>query len=382
MSPLQLLINLAIGAMLAAEPAAQFREHVIATDLKGAYQVVAVDLNKDGRLDLIGLASNLTELVWFENPGWERHIIARNLRALINVAAWDDPGDGKPMLVLGTEFSMEPTKSAGLVSVLRPGKDPRELWDIQEIDRLPASHRLRFADIDGSGKKVVINAPLANARAASPDYRGKVPLVYYRPGSWKRELISDEIEGVQHGIAIVDWNGDGRQELLTASFLGINLFKFGKDGRWSRTHLTAGNPDPWPKGGSSDVALGRLGKRRFLCALEPWHGNQVVVYREGSTGWERMVIDDTLSNSHALLAADLDGDGLDEIVAGYRAAGGKTYIYSADNPEGTKWTRRVLDAEMPASACAVADLNGDGRPDLTCVGRTSLKWYENLGAKP
>ena len=91
-----------------------------------------------------------------------------------------------------------------------------------------------------------------------------------------------------------------------------------------------------------------------------------------------MVIDETLSNAHALLATDLNGDGLDEIVAGYRATGGKTYIYSADNPEGSKWTRRVLDAEMPASACAVEDLNGDGRPDLACTGATSLKWYENL----
>lgn len=378
MKVILLLFGLAVGAMSAADTAVQFREHVIATDLKGAYQVVAVDLNRDGRPDLIALASNLTELVWFENPGWERHSIARNLSSPINVGAWDDDGDGLPALVLATGFSMEPTKSAGIVSLLRPRKDPRELWDIQEIDRLPASHRIRFADIDGSGKKVAVNAPLANAGAASPNYRGKVPLVYYRPGVWRRELISDELEGVLHGIAIVDWDGDGRQEILAASFLGIDLFKYGKDGRWSRTRVAEGNPDPWPKSGSSDVAMGRLGKRRFLCALEPWHGNQVVVYREGNQGWVRSVIDDTLDTAHALLATDLNGDGLDEIVAGFRGKGGRTYIYSADDPEGAKWTRRVLDAEMPAAACAVADLNGDGRPDLACTGATSLKWYENL----
>jgi hypothetical protein len=36
---------------------------------------------------------------------------------------------------------------------------------------------------------------------------------------------------------------------------------------------------------------------------------------------------------------------------------------------------------MPAAACAIADLNGDGRPDIACIGSSTanLKWYENLG---
>ena len=79
-----------LSAAIAASGAAstlQFREHPIAEDLTGAYQVVAVDLNKDGRPDLIALASNLSELVWFENPGWERHVIASGLTQPINVDA-------------------------------------------------------------------------------------------------------------------------------------------------------------------------------------------------------------------------------------------------------------------------------------------------------
>ncbi|RPI07476.1 MAG: VCBS repeat-containing protein, partial [Acidobacteriales bacterium] len=41
-----MILSLALGVALAVNPAPQFREHVIAEDLKGAYQVVAVDLNK------------------------------------------------------------------------------------------------------------------------------------------------------------------------------------------------------------------------------------------------------------------------------------------------------------------------------------------------
>ena len=66
---------LLLGLLDAAEPA-RFAEHTIATGLKGGYQVVVADLNHDGKPDLIALASGMPELVWYENPTWERHVIA------------------------------------------------------------------------------------------------------------------------------------------------------------------------------------------------------------------------------------------------------------------------------------------------------------------
>jgi len=184
----------------------------------------------------------------------------------------------------------------------------------------------------------IVTAPLAGAASEPPDYRQKVPIVYYRPGEWKRELISDALEGVLHGIFVTGWDQDGRDELLTASFLGIHLFRRRKDGTWTQTELTKGSPQPWPKCGSSDVAAGRLGRRRFFCAIEPWHGNQVVVYTQKGKTWRRQVIDDTLANGHTIHAAGLNGDGRDEIIAG-------------------------------------------GLPDIACIGATTLKWYENLGGR-
>lgn len=365
-------------------PPVPFRAHAVATDLRGGYQVAAADLNRDRRPDLIALASGLSELVWFENPGWQRHVIARGLRGMINLAVRDTDGDGVPEIVLAWEFSMKPAESAGVVALLRAGSDPRALWSLKELDRLPTSHRLRWAAVEGKGPGVVINAPLAGASAEPPEYRASVPLVLYRPGAWRREVISEELRGVLHGVSVADWNRDGREDILTAGFLGIDLFERIRTG-WRRTHLTDGHPAPWPRSGSSEVALGWVGRQRFLASIEPWHGHQVVVYLPEGRGWRRLVLDDSLVEGHALELADLNADGRPEIIAGFRGKGGGVYIYWAEDPLAGRWTRRVLDSGgMAAAGCTVADLNGDAWPDIACAGASSqnLKWYENLGSRP
>src|SRR3954468_18536277 len=254
--------------LLAAAPPS-FVEHTIAGDLKGGYQVVVADLNHDGRPDLIALASGLTELLWFENPGWQRHVLAAGQSRMINCVVVGNES------VVASAFENQAKNSVGIVSVLRPGDDVRQPWTATEIDRLTTSHRLRTADIDGSGKLVVINAPLTGAAAGGPDYRDQTPLVYYVPGEWKRRVISTENSGVVHGIFVTDWDSDGRQDILTASFTGIHLFRYTKAARWTRTEIAKGDPAPWPKSGSSDIAVGHIAKQRFLAAIEPWHGTQV-----------------------------------------------------------------------------------------------------------
>lgn len=348
---------------------AELRQHPVAQDLKGGYQVIAADVNHDGKIDLIAVASGQAELVWYENPGWQRHVIAGNRQGMINAAYWNNE------LVLASGFASTPKRSIGIVSVLTPNQDPARPWNMRQIDRLTTSHRLRWADIDGSGKKVLINAPLAGAAAEAPEYRDRVPLVFYRSGVWKRETIGNANEGVQHGLFIADWDGNGRDSILTGSFSGIDLYQL-RNTEWKRTEIAKGSPAPCPKCGTSDVTVGKLGQERFLATIEPWHGNEVAVYRHGRDGWARTVIDDSLVQGHTIVTADLDNDGRDEIIAGYRGNGGSVLVYRAD-AQGA-WSKTVLDDAIPANACAVADLNGDGRPDLACIGGALLKWYENV----
>jgi hypothetical protein len=384
---------IAAAATSAQTPAAatEFVAHTIATELRGGYQVVVADLNKDGKPDIIALASGLPELLWYENPGaasaaagpWPRHVMASGVSRMINAAANDLDGDGIPEIALAQGFTTSPATSTGIISILTHGADPAAPWTVKEIDRVPTAHRLRWVDADGSGKKVLVMAPLVGPEATAPDYKAPVTIDYYRAPDFKREVVSDAFTGLLHGIEPVPWDGVRGQALLSAGFVGIHLHKFG-GGAWAApTQLTKGDPDPWPKSGSSDVALGRLGAERFIAAIEPWHGNMVAIYRQGPNGWQRHMIDDTIADGHALVALDVDGDGRTEIVAGQRGGEHSLVMYTA-SANGDAWTRRVIDqGGMAGAGCAAADFNADTRIDVVCIGSATanLKWYENVGKR-
>jgi hypothetical protein len=364
----------ALGACALAQPAAKFQAHEVATGLRGGYQVVIADLNHDGKPDLIALASGLTELAWYENPGWQKHVIVDGIKQPINLAVVKNDSSGV-VIALATDFSPNAKNSIGTVSILESGPDVTQPFKRTDIDKLPTSHRLRM--VNG----MLVDAPLTEDTAVAPDYHGKTPLVFYKPGEWKRELITDADDGVLHCIYPFDWDGDGKPQLLTASFQGIFLLRQMKDGKWERTKLASGSPDPWPKSGASDVAVGKLGKERFLATIEPWHGNTVAVYTMQNKEWTRQVIDTSLVDGHVLLTGNFDGNDKDAIIASYRGRGTSVNLYRND---GKQWVKSVLDeGGMAGAGCAVGDLNGDGRADIACIGTSTanLKWYENLGTK-
>ncbi len=363
-------------AVLSGADLPHFRPHVVTQELNGGYQVTAVDMNKDGQLDLVVVAEGMSELFWLEAPGWKKHVMASGLKEPINASAWDYDHDGIPEVALAHDFDMNPGRSRGTVSLLKAKGDPRDPWSMTELDAFPSSHRLRWADIDGSGEKVLINAPLAGPNSRPPDFLDHVPILYYRPGEWKRHMIDDLEQGVLHGITIVERGHHEPAQIFTASFAGIRMRSLTAGGKFQATVLAKGAPAPWPKCGSSDVAVGHTRQGRFMAAIEPWHGNQVSVYDETKDGqWVRHVLTSDLSDGHTIQTADLNGDGVDEIIVGARGTH-NVLLYGFN---GMEWEGYVLEDNLPAAACAVADMNGDGKPDIVCIGGTTLKWYENMG---
>ena len=169
-APGKLWLFVAAHALVTAGVAApiHFQEHLIEKSIPGGYRVVVTDMNRDGRPDVIGLSGRGAELYWYENPTWERHVIAGGMTRMISVAAADIDGDGIPELALATHFGQTDETSEGRVFHLHHQGDPRQPWKITEFDRLPTSHRLLFADLDGDGKKELVNAALTGPGARQP----------------------------------------------------------------------------------------------------------------------------------------------------------------------------------------------------------------------
>ncbi len=373
---------LCTGGLLCAGTLPRFREHLITKDIQFGYQLLAVDLTGDGHKDIVVIDERASELVWFENPTWTRHVLARDVPRQLNADAYDVDGDGVPEIVLAYHFETRPEQSVGNVVLLKSGAEVREPWTMHEIDRVPTAHRVRWIDPDGSGKKVLLVAPMVG-RQYPPQEGDHVPIYLYRPGTWQRETLTTEPAGILHAICPVHWDGDEgtRQQLLTASYFGLHRFAL-DDGKWHITHLTPGDPRPWPLCGTSEVRVGHLETRPFLATIEPWHGNQVVVYQRDGDRWSRQVIEDKMENGHALGVGDLDGDGCDEIVSGFRGKGCQLSVYQAADEQGQHWNKTVLDdGGMAAADCVIDDFTGDGKLDILCVGASTgnVKLYENLG---
>ena len=374
----------------------QFRTHLIEAEIPGGYAVMVSDINGDGRPDVVGMTSRIKELPWYENPSWDRHVLVRDFDGLVNMAAHDIDGDGIPEIAIESEFSMVAARSRGLVWLLEHQDDVRKPWRTTLVDELTTSHHVAWADVDGNGTKELINAPLIGADALAPKYEDNVPLVYYhvpegREGEWERLLIDDRLSGVLHRVRVVQWDDDIREELLTAGFDGITLHDPAGEGseiRWENTRLSRGHKEEPETAGASDVAVGAVRGNRIVVSVEPWHGNEVVVYTEGeSGGWQRRVIYDRLVEGHEVCVGDFNGDGRDDIVAGDRARGqvAGSHVFFAQDDRGAEWLHQDLDPlGMSASGCAVADINADGRPDIVQIGGATrnIKWYENLGAPP
>jgi hypothetical protein len=233
---------------------------------------------------------------------------------------------------------------------------------------------------DGS-HVALINSTLVGPGATPPDYRKPNVIVYYQAPDWKRQTLW-EMEGLQHGVLPTsDLGGGPGQLMLSAGFSGIFQHRF-ENGKWINTKLTGGDPAPWPKSGASDLVVGKVGGATFVGSIEPWHGNQVVVYQKnGDSLTGRQVLDDQITDGHALAGGDFAGTGNTAIVAGERRGKRSVYIYWPPEKLGDPWQRQVLDPAMAAAGCVVADLTGEGRPDIACIQGPgpSVKWYENLG---
>jgi len=298
---------------------------------------VGLDVNGDGRLDIVTGGWFGRTLRWRENPGttgpWTVHDIDE-CGCIETIRLFDIDGCGTPEI-----FPNTPGNPQACYKLLQDGNGRgRGLFRRHVLYDAPSGHGMGFADVDGDGR---VDLLLANGWLRQPD-----------AGPWSGPWDFHPEYDCGFSAASVpilghDVNGDGRTDLIVGHAHGYGLAWLEQQGTES-------------------------GGRRFV----------------------RHVIDGDHAQFHDLQLADVDGDGMLELVTGKRwraHCGGDPgdnddvfiYCYRID---GGRFTREVID-EGPAGSgehsgvgiwFALADLAGRGRLDLVAPGKEGLFWFENV----
>jgi len=342
------------------------------------------DFNNDGKLDVVaGPYLNL-------GPDWKSQKI-RELRGQVNdkgLGYYDDfmniamdvNGDGLLDVVAGAWFARRTTWYRN------PGKFG-DLWEENLVDNNGNNECGDAWDLLGTGRRDVIIPSLEQTiwyeRGIRPD--GSRGLV--------RHVVCEK--RMPFGVGVGDVNGDGRPDILrpTAWF---EAPEDPRQGRWREHPLSLGGRDGKIEHTPQIFVYDVNGDNLPDVITSSAHRYGIFWYEQvrknGEIAWNQHLIDDTWTQAHALALADLDRDGVPELITGKRfmAHNGNdpeehaplgVYWYKLRRGKTPTWTKHVISYEEGIGAglnIEVVDLDGDGDLDVVVTGKWGGPvWFEN-----
>ena len=335
----------------------RFSERLIEDHYTYGFGMGVADIDRDGDIDITtpdaSFEEGLDERYWMRNPDHNASLYW-----------YENAGDGS--------FEKRYIEDAFLGFELPEGRGHRMAYLLERHD---------IGDIDGDGKldiAIVVNSHggvLIYRQGVGPD--GAM--------TWTSFVATRELEGA-YDVVLADVNGDGRLDLVTSSWrLGNGVAWFENpghfDGEWQK-HVIDHDPVNLELV-RNVIAEDFDGDGKVEVAASAERPGQVLLYTQGSSGWERQTIASIDFVSH-ILQADVDGDGEIEILAPSRAGS----IDLLKRKDGNWTTTRIIDTLTPWLSVATGDLDGDGDLDFAAVAMDKRKrrpsnqhlaWFENQG---
>jgi hypothetical protein len=351
----------------------RFRELGFSNQYIDNFSDLIVDVDGDDYPDVASVSWFAKRVAWWRNPGraggdWKLAPIHEGFNVEFATLA-DMDNDGKANEIVaqengtgqawyeasasGSSVAPEGSAQGRRGASARGGGAPRALkdaaWVAHVVSDATYGHGIGTGDVNGDKRNDILTprgwleAP-ADPRAGNwtfhPDWESLNVPATPSPTPPKPDAPPRVSElGFMH---VMDVNGDGRNDVITASGhdYGVYWFEQGEGGKWTRR-----------------------------------------------------VIDSAWSQGHASTLVDLNGDGRLDLVTGKRFMAhngsdpgekeplGVYWYESRKGSGGIEWIRHIIDygGRMGGGMqIPVVDIDRDGDPDLVCAGKSGLFVVENL----
>lgn len=186
-----------------------------------------------------------------------------------------------------------------------------------------------------------------------------------------QRVVIDDKPPANPWIKIVgDLNNDGKPDIIIGGSNGPLVWYRNPD--WQKFQIAK---EGYNSVGGAVTDIDRDGDLDIALGGGVWFENPGPNSDPANPTWTAHQVEKR--RGHDIAAADLDGDGKVDLVMRDQSSfgsklGHSIFIYSQASP--TNWAARELHCPE-GEGLQVADLNGDGRPDIVIGGR----WFENSG---